>query len=140
MLLGVFESSSEGYARRELEILAELDHPNIMHLIHHWEPPVETHTCVAVMALSYAPGPTLDKLLRYGKLSLRFSRVVAAQLVDAMAYLHGRAVVHRDTKPDNIIVTGASDDQDDIWDDDVVVGAKQAKNNDATDWKALRQS
>ena len=124
-----------GYARRELEILAELDHPCIMRMIDHWEPPTESHTCVAVMALSYARGPTLERLLRYGKLSLLFARVVSAQLVDALAYLHGRAVVHRDCKPDNIIVKGAGDDQDEIWDDDVV-----AEPTDAAGWKALRQS
>lgn len=109
----------EEYARREIEILKELNHPNIVRLLHFWVPSVnEKKLCVAVMALSYAEGPTLEWILKYGgKLSLVFAQVVAAQLVDAVSYLHSRACVHRDIKPDNLVVTGASKEQDDIWDD-----------------------
>lgn len=108
-----------GYAHREIDILREITHPNIMYLVQHWEPPKELHACAAVMALSYAKGPTLELLLKIGgKLSLNFVRIVAAQLVDAVTYLHSRAVIHRDIKPDNIIVSGADREQDDIWDDD----------------------
>lgn len=103
-----------GYYNREVDILRELSHPNIMKLIDHWRP---SEYC-AVMALSYSPGPTLLHLLRFrGALNFTFARVVIAQLVDAVLYLHSRAVVHRDIKPDNLIITGASLEQDEIWDD-----------------------
>ena len=103
-----------GYCNRELDILRELRHPNIMKLINHWQP---SEYC-AVMALSYAPGPTLLQLLRFrGALNFTFARVVIAQLVDAVLYLHSRAVVHRDIKPDNLIITGASFERGGLWDD-----------------------
>jgi len=82
-----------GYAHREIEILEELRHPNIMRLLHKWEPDLNSGeaTCAAVMALSYAEGPTVHDLINEGgALSIVFSRVVAAQLVDAVAYLHSR--------------------------------------------------
>ncbi|GAX18935.1 hypothetical protein FisN_8Hh154 [Fistulifera solaris] len=102
-----------GYCHRELDILKELHHPNIMKLLDHWQP---NENC-AVMALSYSPGPTLLQLLRHrGALNFVFARVVIAQLVDAVLYLHSRAVVHRDIKPDNLIVRGASLEQNEIWD------------------------
>lgn len=67
-----------GYAHREIDILKELNHPNIMRLVQYWEPPA----CAAVMALSYVKGSTLESLLGIGgRLSLNFARVVTAQLV-----------------------------------------------------------
>lgn len=119
-LVGGMTKRDIGYARREIDILKELDHRNIVKIIQSWEP--RDQTCAAVMALSYAQGPTLETLLRYGgALSLHFARVVSAQLVSALAYLHSRAVIHRDIKPDNFIIVGASLTQDDIWDDQTTV-------------------
>jgi serine/threonine protein kinase len=97
------------YAHREIDILKELSHPNIMQVIDSWDvhapqelaatTPLNNNT-VCVMALKYYKGPTVESLLQYGgALSNKFGRVVAAQVMDAIAYLHYRAVVHRDIKP-----------------------------------------
>jgi serine/threonine protein kinase len=119
-----------GYAHREIDILKELDHPNIMRLLDYWEPPRTDHTCAAVMALSYSKGPTLQNLLETGgALSFNFARVVAAQIVDAVTYCHSRAVLHRDIKPDNVVVSVASKREDKIWDNE-----GQTHN---TDWEYL---
>ena len=113
-----------GYAHREIDILKELNHPNIMKLYDYWEPSSKESAstastkCAAVIALSYSRGPTLESLLRHGgALSILFGRVVAAQLIDALSYIHSKAVVHRDIKPDNVIVTGASSKDNGVWDD-----------------------
>ena len=91
------------YAHREVDILQELSaegpHPNIMQVLHYWEASANTGHAVTrsgVLALNYVKGPTVESLLQYGgALSTVFSRVVVAQAIDAVAYLHYRAVVHR---------------------------------------------
>ena len=56
------------------------------------------------LVIAYYLLTTVESLLRYGgALSTLFGRVVIAQVIDAVAYLHFRAVLHRDIKPDNII-------------------------------------
>jgi serine/threonine protein kinase len=90
------------YAHREIDILKELSHPNIMEVVASWDvsTPQEraasstsssnTNT-VCVMALKYYRGPTVESLLQYGgALSNNFGRVVTAQVMDAIAYLHYR--------------------------------------------------
>lgn len=112
------------YARREIEILQHLHHPNVVQLYHHWitennDRDNEHQLTAAILVLEYAKGPTVESLLRYGgALSSDFGRLVIAQTMDAVAYLHYRAVLHRDIKPDNIIVTGAVSSDSFIWDND----------------------
>lgn len=110
--------SDLSYAHREIEILKEIKHENIMRIIDFWEPAPKEHKCAAVIALTYHKGPTVDALLNHGgALSLTFGRVVAAQLVDVISFLHSHAVIHRDIKPDNVIVTGASSKDSAIWEE-----------------------
>ena len=105
------------YAQREIEILKHVHHPNIVRLFHHWIQD-ENQSCsekkktrtqkhsltAAVLVLEYARGPTVESLLKHGgALSTNFGRIVIAQTIDAIAYLHCHAVLHRDIKPDNII-------------------------------------
>jgi serine/threonine protein kinase len=108
------------YARREIEILTHVHHRNIVRLFHHWivksedenENENESETknirkhdlTAAVLVLEYVKGPTVESLLKHGgALSTIFGRVVIAQAMDAIAYLHCHAVLHRDIKPDNIL-------------------------------------
>jgi serine/threonine protein kinase len=90
------------YAEREIRILSELRHPHIIRLLHAYEVH-NNQSRVVVMQL--ARGPNLHQLVvKRGALGLPLSRLVTRQLVAAVSYLHGRAVLHRDIKPSNCIL------------------------------------
>jgi serine/threonine protein kinase len=77
------------YAHREIYILKEISHTNIMTIIESFEPTNPDQSGVAAIVLNYAKGKSLEFLLsRIGAPSLVFGRAVIAQLVDAVAYLH----------------------------------------------------
>ena len=99
-------TSEAGYAKREVNILSELSHPHIVRLVDVFYSGDGIPLCIA---LSLARGPTLELMLRQGgALGLPMSREISKQLVDTISFLHGRAVIHRDIKPDNIIISRAS--------------------------------
>lgn len=90
------------YAEREIRILQELRHPHIIRLIHAYDVHANKSR---VVVMQLARGPNLHQLVvRRGALGLPLSRLVTRQLIAAVSYLHGRAVLHRDIKPSNCIL------------------------------------
>ena len=80
------------YAEREISILRELRHPNIIRLIRAYD--LFHSTRLVVMQL--ARGPNLHQLVvKRGALGLPLCRLVSRQLIAAVGYMHGRAVIHR---------------------------------------------
>ncbi|WP_243288372.1 serine/threonine-protein kinase [Geothrix terrae] len=89
--------------RREAQLGAQLDHPNLVRILDPGPP-----EGVPYLAMEYIPGPTLDQRLKEGgPLPIEEARAIALDVARAMAYAHGRGVVHRDLKPGNILLTGA---------------------------------
>lgn len=110
----------KAYADREISILKKIEHPHIVKLIKVFDVKQEatdTRSC-SFIALSYAKGPTLERILDVGgAVGIPFAQVLSRQLISAVAYLHSNACIHRDLKPDNVIVTGSSIHDDALWDD-----------------------
>ena len=83
--------------RREAQILASLNHPNIA-AIYGFEESDDVHALV----LELVDGPTLADRLGRGPISIGEALDAARQIADAIAAAHERGVVHRDLKPANI--------------------------------------
>ncbi|KAL7533153.1 hypothetical protein ACHAWF_004361 [Thalassiosira exigua] len=116
------------YARREVAILSELStkyaHPNIVRLLHDFTEAASGSSGHCVV-LSLARGPTLHFLLtKFGALGLVVAQSVSRQLIDAVAFLHGHAVIHRDIQPANVIVSGAQMNDDLWWEDELDADGK----------------
>jgi serine/threonine protein kinase len=96
------EEKGKVYAQREISILAELRHPNVILLIRAF--PIYKDTA-RLVALQLARGPNLQRVVsKRGAVGLPLARLVCRQLIAAVSYLHGRAVLHRDIKPTNCIL------------------------------------
>lgn len=86
---------------REARAAAALDHPNICG-VH--EVIVEPDGRAAIV-MQYVEGETLADILRRGPLEVRFALTIAADITRALVAAHKRGIIHRDIKPQNIIVT-----------------------------------
>lgn len=87
--------------KKEFDISSTLDHPHIRRTLDF----VTLPDLGPAIVMEYVDGETLDRAIASGRIAGAAARTVAAQLVDAVAYLHARQCVHRDLKPANILVT-----------------------------------
>ena len=86
---------------KEAKLMGQLDHPHIIHS-YGLERVPGVGLCIV---MEYVEGMTLDEFLRQRHPSLRTRRRLAKQLVEGVDYLHQNGMVHRDLKPQNIMVT-----------------------------------
>ncbi len=84
---------------REAKTAATLDHPNICSIYEVGEE--DGHSFIV---LQYIEGETLAARLKRQVPDLREALAIAAQVADALSEAHARGVIHRDIKPDNIML------------------------------------
>lgn len=85
--------------RQEARAASALNHPNIL-TIHEIGSEDSTH----FMATEYVEGETLRECLASARMKLGDALDVAIQVAGALAAAHQSGIVHRDIKPDNIMV------------------------------------
>lgn len=84
----------------EAVIIARLNHPNIVHVIDKGI----SDTGLPFFVMEYVKGVNLAKAIQLNRLSLQQKFKLALQICQAIEYAHRNQVIHRDIKPDNILV------------------------------------
>lgn len=92
--------------RREARSAAALSHPNIVQVYDRGESEDGDY----YIAMEYVPRGTLkDRIQHEGQLGTRTAVEVAVQIAEALKEAHEHGVIHRDIKPQNVLVTTSGD-------------------------------
>ncbi len=88
---------------REISFLSKIDHPNISKLIDFGE-----SDWLVYYVMAYVDGPTLrEHLARVQQASISDTLRIASDLLSALSYAHELGIVHRDVKPENVVLSPA---------------------------------
>lgn len=94
------DEASKKKVFREVYILKKIRHPNVIRLLEVFESNMHL-----LIVMEYAAGGDLLKYIKKKKkLSESEARKIFRQIVHGLGYIHTRSVLHRDIKPDNILL------------------------------------
>lgn len=101
-------ASDEGFLerfRREAQAAAKLNHPNIVSIYD-----VGDENGVYYIVMEYVPGLTLKKIIQKdAPLSTEKTVHIAMQIAKAMEFAHQHEIIHRDIKPQNVMITDSGE-------------------------------
>src|SRR6266700_1370950 len=86
----------------EMETAAQFQHPHVLPLLDSGDA-----RGFLYYVMPYVEGESLrDRLARHGELPIHDAVKILVEITDALAYAHAHGVVHRDIKPDNVLLSG----------------------------------
>jgi hypothetical protein len=95
----------ETRAVEEARLLAGLEHPNIVRVYH-----ARRHQGIWFVVFEYLAGGSLQaQLQRVGPLPLRRALELALQAASGLEYAHAAGILHRDIKPQNLLLSKDGD-------------------------------
>ena len=89
--------------RREVLLAAQLQHPHVVPVL-----AAGDADGFPWFSMPYVDGDSLRQRLREGPLSNGELLSILRDVARALAYAHGHGIVHRDIKPDNVLLSGGS--------------------------------
>ncbi|XP_078166758.1 shaggy-related protein kinase alpha-like isoform X2 [Carex rostrata] len=97
------------YKNRELQIMQLLNHPNVVHLKHHFFSTTDKDELYLNLVLEFVPETVYRVTKHYSRMNqhmpLIFVKLYAYQICRSLAYSHRVVgVCHRDIKPQNLLV------------------------------------
>jgi eukaryotic-like serine/threonine-protein kinase len=102
-------TDDEGFVerfRREAKNAAALNHPTIVQVYDQGR----TEDGTYYIAMEYVPGGTLAQRIKQGGPMVPAEAAgVASRLAEALAVAHERGIIHRDIKPQNVLLTASGD-------------------------------
>jgi serine/threonine-protein kinase len=88
---------------REIEVTAQLSHPHILPLYDSGG-----QGSVLYYVMPYVEGESLrQRMAREGQLPLEDALAITRDVAAALSYAHSRGIIHRDVKPENILLSGS---------------------------------
>jgi serine/threonine-protein kinase len=103
-VLGRLSQDLELRFEREAHAIARLDHPGCVRILDHGE---DEHG-VQFIAMELLEGPTLFQAIAGDTISVPRALHVAKSVLSALAHAHASGVIHRDVKPENIMLVTKS--------------------------------
>ncbi|MCR9293080.1 MAG: protein kinase [bacterium] len=106
MLVGGSQASPDALARfqRESQALAMLNHPNVVRIYD-----VGEQDGTPYLAMEWIEGPSLRQYLRDVRLQEQDAARLVAALAGGVSDAHEHGILHRDLKPDNVLLTVSED-------------------------------
>jgi serine/threonine-protein kinase len=97
----ITEATMEERFQREAKVIARLEHPNIVPIFGYG---IDSNAHIPWMAMRLIAGGTLSALIKERQLSHAEIVSIVRAVAEALDYAHGKGVVHRDVKPQNVLL------------------------------------
>lgn len=91
---------------RQLELLRDLDHPHVVKLIHCFK----EHNDMYIITELVNGGELFSRLVERKSFTEKEARAIMRILLEGLEHIHSKNIVHRDIKPESLLLASADDD------------------------------